>query len=50
MISALAAHYPDACRLLLSIEFQDQAAVKVPGHLVTGGPVFRCSDISQVSQ
>ncbi|KAF5837432.1 hypothetical protein DUNSADRAFT_4412 [Dunaliella salina] len=29
VIGAMAAHYPDACRLLLSMEFQDQCAIKV---------------------
>jgi len=29
VIGAMSAHYPDACRLLLSMEFQDQCAIKV---------------------
>lgn len=31
VVAALAAHYPDACRLLLSMEFQDRDAIKVGG-------------------
>ncbi|GFH24473.1 hypothetical protein HaLaN_22279, partial [Haematococcus lacustris] len=33
-LTALAQHYPDACRRLLSLQSQDQNAVKVPGHLL----------------
>ncbi|KAJ9525168.1 hypothetical protein QJQ45_020714 [Haematococcus lacustris] len=54
-LTALAQHYPDACRRLLSLQSQDQNAVKVPGHLLparTGDSsssmaVFRCADQSQ---
>ncbi len=47
-IAALSADYPEACRLLLSLEAQGQMDAKVPGYLCPHNTpaVFRCNDLA----